>query len=295
MRRILDRWERVVDAGRRWIKRGWDAARDPLRVLPVLAVFALLLIAIPLTLTGMTRVASAGLDWRSEATVNWRRATGSVQGVRESDGLLVRVRYRDHRGRPHRVDVRVRTARSEWVTPRVRVRFDPDHPSRVELVGFGDHPPIPALLLAGAPLGAGVGALVLAGAVWRRRRLVTVSARPIAIMARPMIVGGTIMLVGIGAWAAGTVVVRGWSAVASSTGHVVTTIFGDLLGVLVPLAAFAAGCMLTAWLARHRHHTEHDGLLSSAHRLIDRAAGMVPSPEDLRPEEPPPSSAGAEG
>jgi hypothetical protein len=39
---------------------------------------------------------------------------------------------------------------------------------------------------------------------------------------------------------------------------------------------------LTAWLARHRHHEDHQGLLSSAHRFIDRAAGYVPSPEELQ-------------
>jgi hypothetical protein len=78
---------------------------------------------------------------------------------------------------------------------------------------------------------------------------------------------------------------RGWSAVASSIGHLVATIFGDLLGVLVPLVAFVLGCVVTAWLARHRHHDDHDGLLSSAYRMIDKAAGMAPSPEEMRPDD----------
>ena len=280
----------MADAGHRWLRRAWATASDPLRVLPVLAVAALLLIAVPLMLTGLTRVASAGLDWRSEATVHWHRTTGTVVGVRESDGLSVRVRYRDQRGRAHRAETTVGDATKRWVTRRLPIRFDPSDHGRVELVGFDDHPPIPALLLAGAPLGAGVGALVIAIALWRRRRLVAVSAKPFSVMARPVIIGVSILLAGIGAWAAGTVAQRGWSAVASSTGHVTATIFGDLLGVLVPLVTFAAGCMLTAWLARHRNHAEHNGLLSSAHRLIDRAAGMVPSPEEMRPEESTPAA-----
>jgi hypothetical protein len=43
---------------------------------------------------------------------------------------------------------------------------------------------------------------------------------------------------------------------------------------------------VTAWLARHRHHEAHEGILSSAHRLIDRAAGYVPSPEELQAQQP---------
>ena len=59
-----------------------------------------------------------------------------------------------------------------------------------------------------------------------------------------------------------------------------------MLGVTVPLVTFAIGCLLTAWLARHRHHDEHEGMLSNVHRIIDRAAGYVPSPEDLKAELP---------
>jgi hypothetical protein len=59
-----------------------------------------------------------------------------------------------------------------------------------------------------------------------------------------------------------------------------------MLGVTVPLVTFAIGCLLTAWLARHRHHDQHEGMLSNVHRIIDRAAGYVPSPEDLKAELP---------
>ena len=79
-------------------------------------------------------------------------------------------------------------------------------------------------------------------------------------------------MAGIAAWAMGTVKERGWSAVASATGHLAATVFGDLLGVFVPLVAFTLGCLVTAWLPRHRHHDEHDGLLSTAYRH-DRPGG----------------------
>lgn len=259
-----------------------------MRVLPALAVGALLLIAIPLMVTGLSRVARAGMDWRSEATVHWRRADATVTGVRDADGLLLRLRYRDVRGRDHRAETYAPESSRRWVPVRVPIRFDPSDHGRVELVGFGDRAPIPALLLAGAPLGGGVGALVIAIALWRRRRLVTVSASPLAVMRRPILFGITVLLGGLGAWATGTVAVRGWSAVASAAGHLASTIFGDLLGVFVPVVAFALGALLTAWLARHRNHAEHEGLLSSAHRFIDRAAGMVPSPEELRAGDPEP-------
>ena len=208
-----------------------------------------------------------------------------MTGVRDADGMLVRLRYRDDHGSVRNAQTYVPDPTRKWLQTRVPIRFDPRDRARVELVGFGDRAPIPALLLAGAPLGAGIAALVIGIALWRRRRLVAVSAAPFSVMRRPVIVGATILLAGLGAWATGTVLAQGWSAVASSVGHVMSTIFGDLLGVFVPLVAFAAGCLLTASLARHRHHADHHGLLSSAHRLIDRAAGMVPSPEELRASE----------
>jgi hypothetical protein len=106
-------------------------------------------------------------------------------------------------------------------------------------------------------------------------------------MRGPLVAAGLLIVAGLAAWAIGTVWERGWSAVASATGHLAATVFGDLLGVLVPLVAFALGCLVTAWLARHRHHDEHDGLLSSAYRMIDRAAGMAPSPDEMRPDDVP--------
>ncbi len=288
MERIQRILERLAEAARRGTARAWTAARDPLQMLPIIAVFSLLLVGIPYTATGASRVARAGLDWRSESRVHWRQADGVVTGVRHSDGLLVRVRYLADGDRAYVAEALVGDTGNRWLTTSVRVKFDPAHHDRIEVLGFGNRTPIAGLLIAGAPLGAGIGSLVVAVGVWRRRRLVAVSARPIAALRRPLSVGLAIVIAGVGAWAVGTVFDRGWTAIASSTGNLAGTVFGDLLGVFVPVVAFVGGALLTAWLARHRHHHEHDGLLSSAHRLIDRAAGMVPSPEEMAPEEPAP-------
>lgn len=283
LQRILD-WLR--ERGRRVSAQVWSGARNPLQLLPILAVGALLLIGIPYAATGLSRVGRAGMDWRAESRVHWHHADGTVTGVRDSDGLVARVEFRDDHHRAHVAETRVRDTSVHWLTPAVRVKFDPKHVARIEVLGFGNRSPVAGLLIAGAPLGAGVGALIVAAGVWRRRRLLAVSAAPIAALRRPLNLGFAVVIMGVGAWAAGTVLDRGWSAIASSTSHLIGTVFGDLLGVLVPVVAFVFGAMLTAWLARHRHHREHDGLLSSAHRLIDRAAGMVPSPEEMAPDEP---------
>jgi hypothetical protein len=282
----ITRWlERLNALGRRWVTRAWATARDPLRVLPVLAIVALLFIGIPYTATGVSRVAHAGMHWRAESGVQWHRTVGTVTGVRENDGMVVRVRFHDDQGHAQVAKTYLADPSRRWLTMRVPMRFDPHDVHRIELIGYDYRGPVAALLIAGAPLGAGVASLVLAVGLWRRRRLVAVSATPVAVLRRPITVALTILVAGIGAWAAGTVIERGWRAIASSTGHLVSTVFGDLLGVVVPVVAFALGALVTAWLARHRHHEQHHGLLSKAHGLIDRAAEMVPSPEDLAPQE----------
>jgi hypothetical protein len=284
MDRIMRWLERAAAVGRTWGARAWATARDPRRVLPVLAVVALLLFAVPYTATGLSRVGRAALHWRSDAKMHWVRTTGTVTGVRDSDGMLVQVRFRDQHGNRRQAETFVADPTKKWLRMKVPMDFDTRNTDHIKLIGFGDHAPIPALLIAGAPLGTGICALVIAIGLWRRRRLVAVSATPVAVLRRPLTIGLTIAVAGIGAWAVGTVLQRGWAAIASATGHLVGTVFGDLLGVLVPLAAFGAGCLLTAWLARHRNHEDHQGLLSSAHRLIDRAARLVPSPEEMAPE-----------
>jgi hypothetical protein len=282
MDRLVAWWDALAGAARRARVRLAALARDPLRVLPVLAVVALLALSIPLTVTGLMRVGRATLDWRANSAIHWRRADATVTRVRIDDGLVVSVAYRDAAGGRHRASAFVGDAGGRWIDRDVRIRYDTRHPARVEIVGIEGNDPVLGLLQAGAPLGAGLAGLVLAVAVWRRRRLLAVSAHPLQILRRPLILGAAILLAGVAAWAVGTVLDQGWSAVASAFGHLVSTVFGDLLGVLVPLVAFVLGALMTAWLARHRHHTDHDDILSSAHRLIDRAAGMVPSPDDLR-------------
>ena len=269
---------------RRAGRHAWEVASDPFRLLPILAVAALLLIAVPLTITGLTRVGRDAFAWRVDSGITWRSTTGTVLSVRDLDGLRLRVQYRDGEGTRRVSEVFVGDTGSKWIDARVPIRYDRSAPGTVEVIGFGAPDPIPALLLAGAPLGCGIAAFVLAHGLWRKRRLVPVSAQPLVVLRPTFVLAGAILAAGIGAWAAGTVWARGWAAVGSAASHLGSTIFGDLLGVLVPLVAFALGCLVTAWLARHRHSDEHQGLLSSAHRLIDRAAGMVPSPEELRPE-----------
>ncbi len=280
-------WDRGTAMARRVTERLWAVARDPLRVLPIVAVIALLAIAVPLTVTGLSRGARGALDWRRQSTIHWHHTTGHVDRVKIDDGLVLDLRYRDRHGDAHRVETFVGDASGKWVDRDVPIRYAAGDPQNVELVGFGNQDPIPALLLAGAPLGAGIAGIVLAVSLFRRRALVAVSARPLQAMRGPLVAAGLLVVAGLAAWAVGTVWERGWSAVASATGHLAATVFGDLLGVLVPLVAFVLGCLVTAWLARHRHHDEHDGILSNAYRMIDRAAGMAPSPEEMRPDDAP--------
>jgi hypothetical protein len=227
------------------------------------------------------------MDWQRRSTTDWKRTTARVERVRIDDGLLLRLRFRDAHGDVRRVSTFVGDAGGKWIDRTVPIRYDAGDVAKLELVGYGDPDPIPALLLAGAPLGAGAAGIVLAVALFRRRALVAVSARPFQAMRGPLLAAGSLVIAGLAAWAVGTVWERGWSAIAAAAGHLVATIFGDLLSVLVPLVAFALGCLVTAWLARHRHHGDHDGLISSAYRMIDKAAGMAPSPGEMKPEEAP--------
>ena len=277
-------WDRGLALARRVTERLWAVARDPLRVLPVVAVVALLAIAVPLTVTGLTRVGRGAMDWRHQSTIDWRHTTARVDRAKIDDGLVLDLAYRDRHGDAHRVETFVGDAGGKWVDRSVPIRYDTGDKQRVELVGFGSEDPIPTLLLAGAPLGAGIAGIVLAISLFRRRALLAVSARPLQAMRGPLVAAAFLVVAGLAAWAVGTVWERGWSAVASATGHLAATVFGDLLGVLVPLVAFALGCLVTAWLARHRHHEDHDGLISSAYRMIDKAAGMAPSPDEMRPD-----------
>ncbi|MGZ4678011.1 MAG: hypothetical protein ACXVJ7_06575 [Acidimicrobiia bacterium] len=290
MERLRARWEQGIGVARRAVEQLWVAARNPRRVVPLLLIVAILAISLPLTATGVTRVARGTMAWRRSSAIHWRRAEATVRRVRIDDGLVVALQYRDRAHTLHHANVFVGDGGGHWIGRTVPIRYDRSRFHRVEIVGLGTSDPLLLVLRAGAPLGAGIAGIVIAIGLWRRRRLVAVSARPIAVLRGSLVAAGAVLAVGVAAWALGTVWDRGWSAVASAAGHLVSTVFGDLLGVFVPLVAFTLGCLVTAWLARYRHHDDdHDDILSNAHRWIDRAAGMVPSPEELRPPVEPPA------
>lgn len=282
------RTDRAIERGRAVVRavsaRVGDLVRDPVRLLVVATCVVLVSVAVPLLVGGGARLERAWRDWRHDTAVDrsWVRTTGAVTAVRARDGLDFRVTYRDRRDRRNTARAHVDTPGDGWIRTSRPIRYDPRHPDRVELIGLAEPRPLGSALVAGAAIGAGAAALVMAVALWRRRRLLVVSAHPAAALRIPLAVSGVILTLGLAAWAIGTVSLQGWSGVADRIGHGLSVVFGDLLGVAVPLVAFGAGCLLTAWLARHRHHERHSGMLSSAHRLIDRAAGYVPSPEDLK-------------
>lgn len=282
------RFEDLLDRARRF---GRGAARravallsDPVRLLVASIAVLLFIVAVPLLVSGAQRLEWAWSDFQHDRSVDehWIRAEGTVTDVRYEDGLGFQVTYRDRHGERHHAEVHVDAPGDEWIGTQVPLRYDPLHPERVNLVDVGKPRPLGSALVAGASIGAGLAAAVLSVAVWRRRRLIRVSAHPLHAVRIPIATAGVLLVLGLTAWAIGTVTLQGWSGIANRVGDFFATAFGDLLGVLLPVVAFVAGCLLTAWLARHRHHEQHEGMLSSAHRLIDRAAGYVPSPDEMK-------------
>jgi hypothetical protein len=285
----LDRgMDRFVAFGRRVKAYGARLVENPVRILIGGICVVLVAIALPLLVGGGMRLDSAWKDWRHERTVgrDWIRSTGRITAVRAGDGLSLRLTYFDRTGESHDAQVDVESSGGQWVDRVLPIRYDPSHPDQVDLVDLAEVRPLGSALVAGAAIGAGLAALILAIGVWRRRRILAKSSRPFTVMRVPLALAGSVLALGIAAWAAGTVSLRGWSGVADRLGKQLSVVFGDLLGVLFPLVTFAIGCLLTAWLARHRHHDSHDGMLSNVHRVIDRAAGYVPSPEDLQADAP---------
>jgi Protein of unknown function (DUF3592) len=276
--------DRLVALGRNLRARSLDLLHHPVRILIGGICILLLAFALPLLIGGGARLNSSWMDWRHDRAVgrDWVRSTATVQQVRERDGLQLRLTYRDENGDRHRAEVLVVESGSVWVDSRLPIRYDPHHPTRVDLINVAEARPLGSALVAGASVGAGLAALILALGVWRKRRVLEESSRPFRVLRVTLALSAVVLALGIAAWAVGTVNLRGWTGVADRLGHQFSVVFGDMLGVTVPLVAFAIGCLLTAWLARHRHHETHEGVLSSAHRLIDRAAGYVPSPEDLQ-------------
>ncbi len=273
--RFAPAWHRVAS---------WAAAivRDPVRLLIATLSVLLVVLAVPLIVTGARRVERAFNDWRYETSVreDWISTEANVVAIRGVDGLALRLVFLDdtHEFR----EAEVHLGETGWIDQRVPIRYDPSHPRRVVLVGIDRRPPLGSALSGGAAIGAGMASLVLGASLWRRRKQLAKSRRPISAMSGPLAVSATLLAMGIASWVVGTVMLQGWSAVGTSIGNGFSALFGDLIGIVIPLLAFAAGCIATAWLARHRHHQEHVGLLSDAHRMIDRAAGYAPSPEEIK-------------
>jgi hypothetical protein len=276
--------DRLVALGRRLADRGLELLHHPVRILIGGICIVLLAVALPLLIGGGSRLHSSWIDWRHDRAVgrDWVRSTATLTEVRDRDGLELRLTYRDEDGDRHRATVLVESSGAEWVDSRLPIRYDPNHPGSVDLVNVAEARPLGNALVAGAAIGLGFAALILAFGVWRKRRMIEDASHPFRILRVTLAFAAVVLALGIAAWAVGTVNLRGWTGVADRLGHQFSIVFGDMLGVTVPLVAFAIGCLLTAWLARHRHHESHEGMLSSAHRIIDRAAGFVPSPEDLQ-------------
>jgi hypothetical protein len=280
--------DRAVAFGRRAASYGKHLVENPVRLLVMGVCLVLLVVALPLLIGGGSRLQAAWQDWRHERSVgrDWTRGTGNLTEVRAKDGLTVRLFYFDRSGERHAADVKVDGTGDKWIKQRFPIRYDPAHPSQVDLVNISEGNQLGRALVAGASIGAGFAALILAFSLWRRRRAIAEAEHPLMQLRVPLAIAGFVLALGLASWAVGTVQLRGWSGVADRIGHQVSVAFGDMLGVTIPLVTFAIGCLLTAWLARHRHHEAHEGMLSNVHRIIDRAAGYVPSPEDLKAELP---------
>ena len=279
--------DRLAAVGRRMRTYGSDLIKNPVRLLVGGICVVLVVVALPLLIGGGTRLDTSWSEWRHQRSIgrDWIRATGTVTAMREGDGLALRLFYFDLRGDRHDAQVQAEGSGSQWIGSRLPIRYDPNHMGQVDLLGVTEVRPIGSALVAGAAIGAGFAALILAFGIWRRRRVLADSNHPIRVLRVPLALAGFVLALGLAAWAVGTVSLRGWSGVGDRLGYQFSVVFGDLLGVVLPLVTFAIGCLLTAWLARHRHHEAHDGMLSNVHRVIDRAAGYVPSPEDLQAEQ----------
>jgi hypothetical protein len=285
----LDRgMDRVVALGRRASVYGRDLVKNPVRLLVMAVCLVLFAMAIPLLIGGGSRLEAAWSDWRHERSVgrDWTRGTGHLTEVRSNDGITLHLFYFDRSGDRRTATVHLDGTGDEWVRRLFPIRYDPAHKSQVDLVNISEADSLGRALVAGAAIGAGLAALLLSLMLWRRRRAIAEAEHPLALLRVPLAISGFVLALGVAAWAVGTVRLRGWTGVADRLGNQLSVAFGDMLGVTVPLVTFAIGCLLTAWLARHRHHDEHEGVLSNVHRIIDRAAGYVPSPEDLKAELP---------
>jgi hypothetical protein len=282
------RLERVAAWSQQATTNAWRRAREALRnPVPLLItglVALLVVLAIPLLVGGAIRLSDSVRDWRhmTAVTSDWVPTRATVEAVRDTDGIDLELRFRDRDGDRHRTDVHVGAPGSTWIRSPLAIRYDPSDPGNVDIIGVDEPHPVGRGLVAGAALGAGTAALVLGFALWRRRRLVAVSARPLAVLRAPLAISGALLAIGLAAWAVGTVSTQGWASIANRIGVRASSLFGGMMAVVVPIVAFATGLVVSAWLARYRHHADHTGVLGSAQRIIDRASEYMPSPEELK-------------
>ncbi len=261
--------------------------QNPVRLLIAAIVVVLVVLAVPLVVGSVSRLERIWGDWRHEATVtnDWTPAIASIRAVRARDGVDLDLAYWDRRGDRHRAAVHIDSPGREWIRSTLPIRYDPDRPSAVEIVGMTNGHPVGQALATGATLGAGIAAALLAFNIWRRRAVLGFTDRPMRVLRAPLALSGAILTIGIAAWAVGTVTARGWTSIADSIGVQASDLFGGFMVVIVPAVAFGAGALASAWLSQHRHHERHEGMLGSAHRLIHRASDYMPSPEQFRAEE----------
>ncbi|HZJ27188.1 MAG TPA: hypothetical protein VFF40_09295 [Acidimicrobiia bacterium] len=280
----LDRLARSVQgAGATMWAHARSAVRNPMRVLLVVLGALLVILAVPLLVTGALRLRDSWSDWRHATTVtsDWTQTRATIEGVRLTDGIDLELSYRDRQGTRHRTEVHVGAPGSEWITSPLPIRYDPADKSNVDLVGIADPHPAGRALVAGAGLGAGAAAALLAFSMWRRRRSLATADDPLTVLRTPLVLSGALLVAGLGAWAVGTITTQGWTSVVNRIGVRASSLFGGFMTVLVPVLAFAAGALVYAWLTRHRHHESHTGVLGRAHGMIDRASEYMPSPDQL--------------
>ncbi len=299
------RLERGITAAQRRVTAAWLRVRatlaNPVWLLIGALILVLVVLSVPLVVGSAARLDRIWGDWRHDATVtrNWTPTVATIRGVRVADSLDLDLAYWDRGGKRHRAEVHIDPPSNQWVSSTLPIRYDPRHPSRVDVVGVTTSHPIGQALTNGAALGAGVAAAMLAFAIWRRRGVIAVADRPLHVLRGPLALSGVVLTIGIAAWGVGTMTTQGWTSIADGIGAQASNLFRDFMLVIVPAVAFGAGALASAWLARHRHHERHDGILSSAHRLIDRASEYMPSPEQIRAERgndaPPETGSGSGG
>ncbi len=285
------RVERGVAAAQRRGAAGWQhvrgAVRNPVRLLIGATVVVLVVLSVPLLVGSASRLQRIWDDWRHDATVtnDWTPAVASIRGVRAGDGLELDLSYWDRGGDRRRASVHIDSPGNDWIRSTLPIRYDPDRPSAVEVVGVTNGHPIGQALATGATLGAGIAAALLAFNIWRRRAVLAFTDHPMRVLRAPLALSGAILTIGIAAWAVGTVTTRGWTSIADSIGVQASDLFGGFMVIIVPAVAFGAGALASAWLSQHRHHERHEGMLGSAHRLIHRASDYMPSPEQFRSDQ----------